>query len=393
MKFAVIGGDMRQAKLAELLAADGHSVSTFAIDKIRLEGSVVQKTLIREAVDDAACVIMPLPVTSREGMLNAPLSSGLHTTREVLSVLRGDQVLCAGRIDCATLELACDLGITLVDYLEREELAVANAVAAAEGAIQLIMEETPITICHSTILVIGFGRIGKLLCHRLRGLGAHVTATARSCADLAWIKAYGYEAEETGRIDGLLSKFDVVVNTVPARVLGESRLSKVRPRLPLPGFGLQAGWDGFFGRLKARRQSCLGSQSSGRGRSRQLRRHHPRYDIQYPERKGRRAMSSDGINIGYAFCGSYCTFDKAIGALEKLCALYDSVTPIMSENAFKTNSRYGTAREFIDKIEGLCGKKIISTISEAEPIGPKALLDILVIAPCTGNTIAKLASG
>lgn len=228
MRFAVIGGDMRQAKLAELLAADGHSVSTFAIDKIRLESSVAQKTLIREATDAAACVVMPLPVTSREGMLNAPLSSGLHTTREILSVLRPDQVLCAGRIDEATHELADSMGISLIDFLDREELAVANAVAAAEGAIQLIMEETPITICHAGCLVIGFGRIGKILCHRLRGLGAKVTATARNYADLAWIKAYGYEAEETGRIDDTLGQYDVVVNTVPARVLGEGRLSRLK---------------------------------------------------------------------------------------------------------------------------------------------------------------------
>lgn len=228
MKFAVIGGDMRQAKLAELLAADGHSVSTFAIDKIRLEGSVTQKMLIREAVDDVGCVIMPLPITSREGMLNAPLSSGLHTTREVLSVLRPEQILCAGRIDTATHELADTIGITLIDYLQREELAVANAVAAAEGAIQLIMEETPITICHSNCLVIGFGRIGKILCHRLRGLGAYVTATARNYTDLAWIKAYAYEAEETGNIDAQLGKYDVVINTVPARVLGENRLVKLK---------------------------------------------------------------------------------------------------------------------------------------------------------------------
>jgi dipicolinate synthase subunit B len=99
------------------------------------------------------------------------------------------------------------------------------------------------------------------------------------------------------------------------------------------------------------------------------------------------------LNIGFALCGSYCTFDKAIAALEGVCAKFGNVTPIMSENAYKTDSRYGTAAGFIDKIESICGKKIISTIAEAEPIGPKALLDILVIAPCTGNTVAKLASG
>lgn len=228
MRFAVIGGDMRQVKLAELLTADGHTVSTFAIDKIRPEGSVMQKALVREAVDNANCVVMPLPVTSREGMLNAPLSSGLHTTREVLSVLNPEQILCAGRIDAATYGLAETMGLSLIDYLDREELAVANAVAAAEGAIQLIMEETPITVCHSNCLVIGFGRIGKILCHRLHGLGANVTASARSFSDMAWIRAYGYEAEETGNIDAILSAYDIVVNTVPARVLGENRLSKLK---------------------------------------------------------------------------------------------------------------------------------------------------------------------
>lgn len=228
MRFAVLGGDMRQAKLAELLAADGHVVSTFALDKFRFEEGILQEGVLKDAVIAAECVVLPLPVTSREGMLNTPLSCDLHTTREVLSVLRTDQIICAGRIDCATHELADALGLTLIDYLEREELAVANAVAAAEGAIQLIMEETPITLCHASCLVIGFGRIGKLLCHRLRGMGAEVTASARNFADMAWIRAYGYKAVDTGGIDAILGQFDVVINTVPARILGENRLRRLK---------------------------------------------------------------------------------------------------------------------------------------------------------------------
>lgn len=98
-------------------------------------------------------------------------------------------------------------------------------------------------------------------------------------------------------------------------------------------------------------------------------------------------------NIGFAFCGSYCTFEKAIGALRTICGLYKSVTPILSENAYKTDSRFGTAQGFIETIEGICGRKVVGTISQAEPIGPKALLDILIIAPCTGNTLAKFAAG
>lgn len=98
-------------------------------------------------------------------------------------------------------------------------------------------------------------------------------------------------------------------------------------------------------------------------------------------------------NIGFALCGSYCTFDKAIAALEKTKEIYEAVIPIMSENAYSTNTRFGSAKSFNDKIEAICGKKIIGSIKDAEPIGPQALLDILVIAPCTGNTIAKLSGG
>ena len=228
MKFAAIGGDMRQAKLSELLAADGHTVAAFAIDKIRLEGGVLQTASIKDAVCDARCVILPLPVTSKEGILNTPLSGGLHTVREILSALKPEQIVCVGRIDSGSNELARAMGLELIDYFDREELAVANAIATAEGAVQIIMEEIPITVCGARCLVIGFGRSGKILCHRLRGLGAYVTASARNVADLSWIRAYGYEPAVTQNLDGTLEEYDVIINTVPARVLGENRLKELK---------------------------------------------------------------------------------------------------------------------------------------------------------------------
>ena len=98
------------------------------------------------------------------------------------------------------------------------------------------------------------------------------------------------------------------------------------------------------------------------------------------------------VKMGFALCGSYCTFEKALSAAERLCREYD-VTAIMSENAAATDSRFGKAEDFRKKLEGYSGKPVISTIAEAEPIGPKGLLDVLVVAPCTGNTLAKLAHG
>lgn len=98
------------------------------------------------------------------------------------------------------------------------------------------------------------------------------------------------------------------------------------------------------------------------------------------------------LRAGVALCGSYCTYEKVMKTIESLTNEYD-VTPIMSENSAKTDSRFGRAEDFRARLEKLAGKKIIDSIAAAEPIGPKALLDVLIVIPCTGNTIAKLANG
>lgn len=101
----------------------------------------------------------------------------------------------------------------------------------------------------------------------------------------------------------------------------------------------------------------------------------------------------DKLTVGFALCGSFCTFKKAISEMKKIKDLGAEIIPIMSYNAYLTDTRFGKASDFNNLIEEICENKIISTLSDAEPIGPKKLLDILVIEPCTGNTLAKLASG
>ena len=97
--------------------------------------------------------------------------------------------------------------------------------------------------------------------------------------------------------------------------------------------------------------------------------------------------------VGFALCGSFCTHARVLKELEKLCGEYETVVPVVSEICQATSTRFGTAREFISRVEGLTGHKAIGSVAEAEPIGPKNLLDVLVIAPCTGNTLGKLAAG
>ena len=100
----------------------------------------------------------------------------------------------------------------------------------------------------------------------------------------------------------------------------------------------------------------------------------------------------DRLKVGLALTGSYCTFDRAMAAASRMSGEYD-LWPIMSENAYSTDTRFGRAEYFRMMLSGLSEHGIISTITQAEPIGPKGLLDVLVIAPCTGNTLAKLACG
>ena len=99
------------------------------------------------------------------------------------------------------------------------------------------------------------------------------------------------------------------------------------------------------------------------------------------------------MKIGYCFTGSFCTFARSFRVLERLVTDGHCIVPIMSENAFYTDTRFQKAEEFSARVEALCGKRIINTIVDAEPLGPESPLDLLVVAPCTGNTLAKVASG
>lgn len=104
-------------------------------------------------------------------------------------------------------------------------------------------------------------------------------------------------------------------------------------------------------------------------------------------------MTMEQGRIGFAFCGSYCTYASAMEALEAVAARWSDVTAIVADSGVVTDTRFGEAHEWMMEMERICGKRPITSIQGAEPIGPKKLLDALVICPCTGNTLGKLANG
>ena len=99
------------------------------------------------------------------------------------------------------------------------------------------------------------------------------------------------------------------------------------------------------------------------------------------------------IRVGFAFCGSFCTYGQAMSALEQVKARFGDVTPIVSEASAALDTRFGAAHDHMREMERICDHRVIATVKAAEPIGPQKLLDLLILCPCTGNTLGKLAAG
>lgn len=133
----------------------------------------------------------------------------------------------AGNINKEILKNAESEDVKVIDLLKREELAVLNTISTAEGAIQIAMEETSRTIHGSNVLVMGFGRIGKILAKMLNGIGAKVYCEARKNEDFAWIKAYGYNLVPLKNLKNEISKFDIIINTIPSMILTREYLERV----------------------------------------------------------------------------------------------------------------------------------------------------------------------
>ncbi|MCL2002554.1 MAG: hypothetical protein FWG72_00940 [Oscillospiraceae bacterium] len=185
MRFSVLSGDPRNARLCEIITEEGRDARLFSQS---------------EAAEAAAYGdVIVLPVKGMEG----GLFNGL---------LRDGQTLVTGE-----------------DFLSREDFLILNAAITAEGALELAMREMPVALHGSEALVTGYGRIGKLLCKKLKSLGAHVTGAARKDADFAWIDALGYRAAHSLKLDGALAGYDAVFNTIPHLTLTSARLRELKP--------------------------------------------------------------------------------------------------------------------------------------------------------------------
>ena len=229
-KIAIIGGDLRTVKLTEMLASEENEIYTYGLElaeNLKDNDKIIQCETVKKAIQNVEIVVGPIPFSSDGNTINMPFSDQKLTIRELMNEINA-KVLIAGGISPEVYEMANDEYVEIIDILKREELAVLNTIATAEGTIEIIIENTNKILHGSNVLILGFGRIGKVLARKLAGLSARVTCAARKDEDLAWIHAYGHRATNINTIGENLSEFDVIINTVPHLVLTEERLQYVK---------------------------------------------------------------------------------------------------------------------------------------------------------------------
>jgi len=223
VKFAVIGGDRRSALLCLLLTGDGHRVHSYALEKAELPAEIPKAHCLQGCVYGADCVILPVPAENGR-MVNTPLSDERVSIEELISALWPGQVLCGGKFCDDTCIMAGAEGLRLEDIMYRQDFTVGNAAITAEGAIALLMQSTERALLESRVLICGWGRIAKLLAIRLKALGAQVCIAARRAGSRAMAEQLGCVSCDMKSLPLMIGDFDFVINTVPARILGEETL-------------------------------------------------------------------------------------------------------------------------------------------------------------------------
>lgn len=220
---SVIGGDLRALTLARLLSEDGYKVSAFGFEKdIDTSGIDIASDMYKAL--SAEVIILPIPASRDDITINAPYGQKPILIEDFISMVGSSKLVLAGHISPVLAARFDREGIALIDYYNREELMVKNAIPTAEGALEIALSEMPITLSGASALVIGYGRIGKILTKMLIALGCDVTVSARRWGDLAWIECAGAKAVNTAKIAVGMNKYDVIFNTVPSHVLGETEL-------------------------------------------------------------------------------------------------------------------------------------------------------------------------
>lgn len=223
-KFGIIGGDLRQIYLAKKLQKDKNEVFVCGFENFVDFDKLKLKSLkMSDLISSSKYIILPVPASRNKKVINAPFSNADIVLSEKLFSNLKNKVVFAGIVS-SLIEDVKPSGLYIRDYYQREDFLIPNALLTAEGAVSIALKEYGKSIFSSRCLVVGFGRIGKILAKLLKNMGAKVTVSARSVKDISLAKISGFETTNVSKINEK-ADFDLIFNTVPALVLDAAVLS------------------------------------------------------------------------------------------------------------------------------------------------------------------------
>lgn len=228
-RYLVLGGDLRNVRLAEMLADDGNKVYSFGqdrSDKVLDDGRIEKCTSLKTAIDKAQIIIGPVPFSSNEEFINAPFA---HDKIMIEDLMKSNnrKIFISGSIKDGLKKQLDERYLEVIDIMKRDDLAILNTIATAEGTIEVAIKNTDKILQGSRVLILGFGRVGKIVANKFSRMSALVTCAARKVSDLAWIKAYGYNSLNINDMLYDLKEFDIIINTVPQTILKEKELKHI----------------------------------------------------------------------------------------------------------------------------------------------------------------------
>jgi len=228
MNIGVIGGDSRIVELVKILKSNENNVKLYGFEKCKeLQEFNQFKTLV-DAVQNSEEIITSIPLSKDGKIFNAPYSNEKIYVKDLFELAKNKKIITGNITEEIKSYIDESNKNEIIDVLEYEELAILNAIPTAEGAIQIAMEKSNITLHNSKCLVMGFGRIGKILSKMLAGIGANVYCEARKKTDIAFISSYGYNAIHLKDLNMYLKEFDFIFNTIPVVILDENNLNLVK---------------------------------------------------------------------------------------------------------------------------------------------------------------------
>ena len=225
---SIIGGDMRQIYLANLLFDKVKEVRVFGVNSVKLDAGINRYDNILDAIGGAHIIIGPIPFSTNNTTIKSNLYNKDIYIEELFMAMDSSQTLISSNFSENVKKIANEYKINIIDLNEFNEFAILNAIATAEGAICDAIGNSEINLHSSKALVLGFGRCGKILANKLKGMEVKLSVAARKKEDLAFIEAYGYEPLELKQMDAVIDEFDFIFNTIPKLVIDESLLYKLK---------------------------------------------------------------------------------------------------------------------------------------------------------------------